>query len=254
MKRYVRLWAVAAALAVGSITPAWAQANPDKWDVFVAPYMMGASMSGSSTVKNYQVDVDVSASDIFSNLQFGAMGLMTAMKGNWGFGADIMWMALGATVENTNVDFNQGGFAFFGLRRLGPAAELTFGARINTLQSELTFKGPNLTVSQDKNWVDPLVGIALHTPREGRFRFGVYGEVGGFGVGSNFEWQIFPTIGIGLTKSLSLEFGYRWLDMDYESGDDAEPCVPGLPCLVQNDRFVYDVLTQGPVVGFGFRF
>jgi len=252
MKRYACAWAVLGALATGLPAPAAAQSGD--WDVFVAPYLMGASMSGSTTLKNYQVDVDVPASDIFSNLQFGAMGLMTAMKGNWGFGADIIWMALGTTVENTNVDFNQGAFSFYGIRRLGPAADLTFGARINTLQGEFKFKGPDLGVSQDKNWVDPVVGIALHTPRGSRFRAGLYGEVGGFGVGSKFAWQIFPTIGIGLTRSFSLEFGYRWLDMDYESGDDEGFCIPGLPCLVQNDRFVYDVLTQGPVVGFGFRF
>ena len=29
-------------------------------------------------------------------------------------------MALGTTVRNTNVDFNQGAFAFYGLRRLVP--------------------------------------------------------------------------------------------------------------------------------------
>ena len=49
-------------------------------------------------------------------------------------------MALGTTVRNTNVDFNQGAFAFYGLRRLGAAADLTFGMRVNTLQGELKFK------------------------------------------------------------------------------------------------------------------
>ena len=33
---------------------------------------------------------------------------------------------------NTNVDFNQGAFAFYGLRRLGSAADLTVGMRVNT--------------------------------------------------------------------------------------------------------------------------
>ena len=65
-----------------------------------------------------------------------------ARKGRWGFGADAIWMALGTTVRDTNVDFNQGAFAFYGLRELGPAADVTFGLRVNTLQGELTFKGP----------------------------------------------------------------------------------------------------------------
>jgi hypothetical protein len=49
-----------------------------------------------------------------------------------GGGADAIWMALGTTVRNTNVDFNQGAFAFYGLRRLGSAADLTVGMRVNT--------------------------------------------------------------------------------------------------------------------------
>jgi hypothetical protein len=44
-----------------------------------------------------------------------------------------------------------------------------------------------------------------------------------------------------VSESASLEFGYRWLDLDYASGEDAT-------------LFKYDVLTQGPVVGFAFRF
>jgi hypothetical protein len=69
----------------------------------------------------------------------------------------------------------------------------------------------------------------------------LYSEIGGFGAGSDFTWQIFPSLGIAMGKTASLEFGYRWLDINYESGEG-------------NERFGWDVLTQGPVVGFGFRF
>jgi len=127
----------------GSATPAVAQPAPDRWNVLVAPYLMGAAMSGATTVRGVEVDVDMSASDVFSNLQFGAMGIVVARKGAWGFGSDLIWMALGTTVRDTNVDFNQGAFAFYGLRQLGPAADVTFGLRVNTLQGELTFKGPD---------------------------------------------------------------------------------------------------------------
>jgi hypothetical protein len=230
-----------AVLVFGAWTPASAQAPSDEWDVVVAPYLMGAAMSGSTTLRGRDVQVDVSASDIFSNLQFGAMGLIVAHKGNWGFQSDLIWMALGTTVRNTNVDFNQGAFAFYGLRRMGPAADLAFGLRVNTLQGTVKFKGPDLEVSQDKTWVDPVVGVTLRTPMEHRMLARVYTEIGGFGAGSDFTWQIFPSVGIRLANSFSLEFGYRWLDIDYATGDG-------------NERFAYDMLTQGPVGGFAFRF
>ena len=241
MKRSVFLASTIMLVACGPWTPAAAEGRSDDWDVVVAPYLMGASMSGDTTVLGRDVTVDMSASDIFKNLQFGAMGMVVARKGNWGFGGDAIWMALGTTRRNTNVDFNQGAFAFYGLRRLAPAAELTFGMRVNTLQGKLTFKGPDIAVSQNQTWVDPIVGLTLRTPPDRRVLLRVYSEIGGFGAGSDFTWQIFPSVGFKLAKSVSLEFRYRWLDIDYSTGDGS-------------NRFAYDVLSEGPVVGFAFRF
>jgi hypothetical protein len=241
VNRRAGLWATVVLVASSAWTPADAQVPNDKWEVPVAPYFMGAAMSGTTAVRGREVEIDVSASDIFSNLQFGAMGLVVARKGNWGLGADAIWMALGTTVRNTNVDFNQGAFAFYGLRRLGSAADLTLGLRVNTLQGKLAFKTLGVDVSQDKTWVDPLVGLTLRSPREHRVRLQVYTEIGGFGAGSDFTWQVFPTLGVKLSDRLSLELGYRWLDLDYSTGEG-------------NERFGYDVLTQGPIGGVAFRF
>jgi len=248
MRMHVRLSLVVAGL-VSLAAPASAQS--DSWQVTVSPYLMGASMSGNQVIRGRDVRVDVSASDIFSNLEFGAMGALVARKGNWGFGGDAIWMALGSTVDrptavvgsvSADVDMNQGAFAFYGLRRLAAGADVTFGARVNTLQGEIEFKGPlGLRVDQSKTWVDPLAGLLLHTPPGSRVGLRVYSEIGGFGVGSDFVWQIFPTVTIGLGQRASLDFGYRWLDMDYEDGEG-------------NERFAFDMLTQGPVVGFSFRF
>ena len=238
--QYFGLFAVALVTA-GTPAPAAAQPAPDEWNVLVAPYLMGAAMSGTTTVRGVDVDVDLSASDIFSNLQFGAMGIVIARKGDWGFGSDLIWMALGSTVRDTNVDFNQGAFAFYGLRQLSPAADITFGARVNTLQGKLTFKGPDVTREQDKTWLDPIAGVTFRTPAEHRAQLRLYTEVGGFGAGSEFTWQVFPTVCLRLTRKASLDVGYRWLDLDYATGEG-------------NEQFRYNVLTQGPVLGFGFRF
>ena len=149
---------LACALVASAATGARAQ-SADAWKVTVVPYMMGAAMSGTTGVAGQEVTVDMSASDIFSNLQFGAMGMVVARKGSWGGGGDAQ----------------------------------------------------------------------------------VYTEIGGFGVGSTFTWQVFPALGFSLSKRASLELGDRWLDIDYETGENTT-------------LFKYDVLTQGPIVGFAFRF
>ena len=241
---------LACALVAAAATGARAQ-SPDGWQVTVVPYMMGASMSGTTAVGGQALDVDMSASDIFSNLQFGAMGLVVARNGAWGVGGDALWMSLGANGTapgplgvTGSADMSQGGFAFYGLRRLGASADLFFGGRVNYLSANLRLNTPIQVRSVDdsKAWFDPIVGLQLRTPDTGkRWHAQVYTEIGGFGVGSDFTWQIFPTVGVRLTDRASIELGYRWLDIDYETGEDAT-------------LFKYDVLTQGPLVGFAFRF
>jgi hypothetical protein len=211
---------------------------------------MAASMSGTAAVKGQEFDVNASASDIFKNPQFGAMGVVFARKGDWGVGGDAIWMALGKNVVSpgplgipAGVDVNQGAFAFYGLRRLKTIADLTFGARINTIQNTTRIGAASqVSYSASKTWVDPLVGLQIRTPEKGsRWHAQVYAETGGFGVGSKVEVQVFPTVGLDLGKRVALDFGYRWLYINYQSGADV-------------DLFKYDVWTQGPVLGFVFKF
>ena len=249
-KTFVIALVVSLALVAGAPAAAHAQA-PEAWKVTVAPYLMGAAMSGTVAVAGQELDVDMSASDIFSNLQFGAMGLVVARKGNWGAGGDAIWMSLGANGTapgplgvTGSADMSQGAFAFYGLRRLAPYADLFFGGRVNYLSSNLRINAPLQVRSVDgsKTWFDPMVGLQLRTPDTGkRWHAQVYTEIGGFGVGSDLAWQVFPTIGVNLSKAASIEFGYRWLDIDYSTGENLT-------------LFKWDVLTQGPVVGFAFKF
>jgi hypothetical protein len=241
MKRYTILWAAVAVLAAAAWTPASAQASDDDWNVFAMPYLLGPSMAGTTTAQARDVNVDLSPSDILSNLKFGAMGLVVARKGEWGVAGDAMWMSLGKTVRNTDVGFKQGAFAVYGLRELAPAADLMFGLRVNTLQSDLSFYTPGVEVNGNKTWVDPLVGLTLRIPAFGRLEPRMYGEVGGFGAGSKFTWQAYPAVGVMLGKGVSLDLGYRWLDINYTTGEG-------------DTTFAYDVLTRGPVMGVGFRF
>ena len=96
-------------------------------------------------------------------------------------------------------------------------------------------------MSDDQTWVDPIVGLALRTAPGRLLQARVYSEIGGFGLGSDFGWQIFPTVGINFSERFSLDVGYRWLDIDYSSGEGG-------------DRFTYDVMTQGIMVGCSLRY
>lgn len=59
-------------------------------------------------------------------------------------------------------------------------------------------------------------------------------DIGGFGIESDFTWQLTLTAGYALTDNTEFLVGYRHLDVDYKNGG-----------------FGYDVATSG--FGLGFR-
>lgn len=240
--------AIMALLAVLA-TPALAQsqggaAKTDEWTFTAAPYLILPWMNGTTAVKGYEVEVNANPSDIFSNLQFGAMGYFEARKAGWGFGADALYMALGSSIDRPplNIDVNQGAYTFIGMRQVHENVDVLFGARWNVLQGELSFKGPLQTVLKDtKQWVDPVVGLRLKQNFGGRWHISLEGDIGGFGAASKFAWELYPVVGVDVHKRVSLELGYRVLGMNYDTGSG-------------NDYFKYDVVTQGIILGAAFHF
>jgi hypothetical protein len=242
-----------AALALAAVAlcaaPARAQspsAPPagEGWEFTLAPYLMGAAIDGSAVIKGQPLDVDVSASDIFDHLDLGLMGMAAARKGNWGIVTDAVFVSLDVPSERPPADFEPtiALFSVQGVRRLSGYADVTLGARWNHLDAAIDLKAPvPMRLERSRNWVDPVVGVVLRMPGEGRFHGTLIADVGGFGIGSNLTWQVFPTVGVRLAKWASIEAGWRFLGVDYET-DEAR------------DRFEYDVLYKGPVVGLAFRF
>ena len=232
-------------------TPTARVNNDEGWTITVAPYLMMPWMDGTTALHGYEVKVDVAPSEIFSNLQIGAMGYFEARRKGWGISADAMYMALGTTVDrvplvgdraNADVDLNQGAYTFNGLRELNKNVDFLFGVRWNVLQGRLGLKGPQeMVVKQTKHWVDPFVGVKLRQSLGGRWHFAMQADIGGFGAGSTFAWHLFPMVGADVGKRATIGMGYRVLGADYKTGSG-----PNL--------FKYDVVTQGLVIGAAFHY
>lgn len=249
--RRILVWVVTFVLALVTAAPAAGQApaadqrEAGQWQFVISPYFMGASMSGTTAVAGQEMKIDLCASDILESLKFGMMGTALARTGRWGLGFDGMWASLEATTPAEpvlTVDGDQGQFAFYGVRQLAPVADLTFGLRWNIISNTLGREGvPRPLASDTVQWLDPLVGLNLHLPAGRRLRAALYAEIGGFGLGSDLAWQVCPTIGVQASRRVGLDFGWRWLAADYESGSGAS-------------AFKWDVIQQGPVLGLAFAF
>jgi len=220
------------------------------WDFTVAPYVLFPHMDGSVTIRGIPIDVDVSPGEVFERLEFGAMLYLEAHNRDWSITLDGLYMNLGENGQlredgrAAEADMKQLALEVTGLRRVTPWAELGIGGRLNVIEGGLSVEDgqvlPGIDVSQTRTWFDPLIAARFIAPLN-RWRLGVSGDVGGFGIGSDLAWQVYPFVGYRFSRLFELEAAYRWLGMDYETGSGT-------------DMFRYDMVTFGPEIGFVFHF
>ena len=228
--------------------------DDDEWQFTVAPYLVFTGMSGTIGARGFETDVNASVSDVFSNLQMGFNGYFEARKGNWAFGTDVVYAALGGSTDYVNVDPSEALFTFLGMRRLAPGFDLTFGARVNAIRNKIEFKenlGPPLggsTIEATKQWVDPLIGFHWSVPLGKRLHFTLPANIGGFGISSKIALDVYPNIQFQVGKRAWIAGGWRITYINYESGYE-----DGMPVL-GSDAFRFDMTTTGPAIGMAFRF
>ncbi len=235
-------------------TPVVAQAaqdDADGWEFVVAPYLLLPHMNGNVTVAGTASEVDVGPGDIFENLDFGAMLYLEMANPNWAIPFHGYYVDLGAAADipesgqTADVDVDQLVLEASGLWRASEWAEVGIGARINSIEGSLFAEAlgpaPEIDESSKHTWFDPVIVARVTAPLENRWRLGVRGDIGGFGIGSSFTWQARPFVGYRFADLFELVLSYRALGMDYKTGSGAE-------------LFVYDVVTFGPEIGFVFHF
>ncbi len=234
-----------------------------EWNFTVAPYMWAVSMHGKVTVGDYSTSSSMSFSDIMENLQIGGLMHMEARKGRFGFFADPIYLKMKedktltgvgsgaappptrditATVETWLVEFGviyQAGKWQLDGRDGARSASLDIygGGRYWYMHSSLDTSGPeNPTSSVD--FTDPMIGLSFNTNLTEKVVLNLRGDIGGFGVGSDFSWSAAALVGYRFTPGVTGFLGYRALYLDYKTS--------------HSPRF--NVTMQGPITGIQFAF
>jgi hypothetical protein len=249
-------------MLMGTFAPTVATASDD-WKFAVTPYLWGAGVSGTATVKSHEADVDKSFSDILDDLEFALMVNLQARKGRFGLYTDVTYLALtdttpvtgpaGATileaetsVDSWIVDFG----ASWEVSRWGEAAgkggflDLFLGGRYWTVDTELKaksdfFAGERKT-DTSLDWVDPVVGARFATDLTPKLSLIGRADVGGFEIGdaSKLTWSAAGYLGWRFSPLVSCWAGYKHLDVERE--DDKSNSI--------------DLAFSGPVLGVSFTF
>ena len=251
-----RNWIAALLLIVGAPgMSAHAQgAGNDGWGFLVEAYALFPNMKGETGVANLPpVSVNEDPSDIFNNLQFGAMLYAEARSETWSFSSDVLFMKLESEVApdsqvfDGKAEVSQVGWELAAMRRLSSWFELGVAATYNKIDADVDivvngFPGPiPISAGLDEDWVDPSIVMRAVVPLGEKWQFQARGNVGGFGVGSEMFYQLQVDAVWRMSDRWQFGLGYRWIDVDYDHGGGT-------------DRFVYDMSTFGPVLRAGFHF
>ena len=223
----------------------------EKWKFNLAPfYLWAMGMNGQATIGEDMSQVDVDFNEITDNLEAVFIVHFEGIhESNFGFLTDINYVSLGGsqslpgnTTLDVDMDMDMTIAEFSGLYRIQnekDAFDLIAGVRYVKINMGLNINSIT-ALSPEIDWVDPLIGARWIREINEEWSLLVRGDIGGFGVSSDFTWQALGLVEWKPYEHTSFIAGYRVLDLDYEDGSGAK-------------YFRYDVRSQGPLVGVNFR-
>lgn len=245
------------AICAVALSAAPAQAQPptgmaEEWSFTLSPYVWFSGLGGEVTLPRGSESFSADFGDIFESLKFAAMGIVEARRQNFSLLFDLMYLNLQQGVPVPGGGAFSGGSSrvktteasviglFTLVERNNGRFELGGGLRAWWLNTEIRFDAgrlPGRTVDQTTNWVDPVIAARASLRLNDRLSLTGYGDIGGFGVGSEFTWQVIATLDWRVSDWISASVGYRWIQIEYDSG-----------------RATIDLEMSGPIIGASFRF
>jgi hypothetical protein len=253
-KVFVIVFLLIGFLVTSFTTHAQAPDSSKKYQSFLEPYLMLTSMSGTTGIGNLpNTFICIPASELFSHLKFGGMLYAEVHNNQLAFTSDLFYASLSQDASGKNgilsgtANLKQFLWELEALYKLTPWFEAGIGARINSIESGLNINvslpGDSMSQSGNKTntWVDPLIVTRLKTWVNNKWLLALRADIGGFGIGSQFAWQLQPDIAYRASKLLQLGLGYRYLFMNYNHGSGS-------------DRFYYNMQEYGPQIRIGFNF
>ena len=239
------------------------------WEFAVTPYIWATSLDGSTTVQGSAFDVDVPFSALLRNVNFVFSGEAEVRKGplaayvnyfyaDLGHEESVQLGPLGPGELDTLIQLDW--FEFGASWRFDPiplessprlfnaGASVSFepyaGGRYTFLKVKQDIRsGP--TAKGSVEWVDPVIGLRTNWTLSQRWNTVIFGDVGGFGVGSDFSWSATGLIGYRVDlfgdRDGNVLVGWRALGQDYAEGSGP-------------NAFAYDVVSHGPVFALGVSF
>ncbi len=232
------------------------QSSDSRWEFSIAPYFWLANVNATVQMGELPLPVEADLGDLLNVVKFAASLHAEARKDRWGIFTDVTYFKLGTEVSvdrqltgqtDADIDFDHFQGRLAGTYDVLPcdrqALDLVAGVRLVHQDSETAITGDVLNddLAFSETWVDPIVGLRYWVRPGGPWMLNVNGDIGGFGVGSEFAWSAGGGVGYSVSRTVDLLLEYRAYDFDYDNGES------GL------DRYGFDGALYGLMIGALFR-
>ena len=217
--------------------PVWSQGDSTKdsssssaesqksapWHFSLRPYIFLSGLTGSVTAGKITIPINSGFRKLLDNLRVGGFLSFTADKGQWGLYADIEYISLvGAgsgsldaklqldnVIAEADVTYRPGN---------APTLKFLAGVRSYSIDQTLIVR-EEAEYSTNTTVVDPILGAQGAWTMGNRWDFEMRGDIGGFGISSEFTYQLLLVFNWDISHTLSIPFGYRLLGYQIKSGD-----------------------------------
>lgn len=222
----------------------------EPWSFVVEPYLMLPNMEGKVGIgEQPPASVSEDPSDIFGNLQWGAMLYLEARNDLWAFSSDLLYMDLKVKedvgdppIAEISVNPEQLAWELAAMRRISPGIDLGVSLIYNEITATVNLTptgGSGAQARMKEDWIDPSVVMRGRFPLNDKWALAARANVGGFGMGSDLFWQLQAHATYSFSERMNMSVGYRYISVDYDEGSGP-------------DRFIYDMDTFGPVFRFAW--
>lgn len=211
------------------------------WDWRLTPlYYWSVNMGGSQSAGSANPPVNTDDYEFEFEGAFSA-NLEGRYDDRWGFVADLIWIDLSNANKSrdSRMEFSYLQAELDGYYRI-PIGRQSIDWLIGLRYYDADFELSPAPIAGEANWVDPLLGARWAWPITERWSLAARGDIGGFGIGSDFSWQVLAIADWQPWKHVSLTGGLRALGIDYREGGGS-------------DLFAYDLTMWGPVLGVSIK-
>jgi hypothetical protein len=218
-----------AAPSPSAAAPAPAAAPASDLHFSISPYLWFPGVHGSVGADDTAISVHASAADLLSHFRFGLMGTAELDYKRFVIPLDFVWVRLGddKAIPDINDVANLKAQEFILTPKVGYRlidnkmikVDGLAGFRYWHYGQSVSFTSGNNNFSSSQNWVDPLIGARFLVNLSPKVVVTVAGDVGGWGAGSQLDYQIVGLLGYRLKPAVILQAGYRYLYIDYRNND-----------------------------------